>query len=201
MAELQAQISALDAQKSKLVAGEAEHNMHIPGVGYYHAEAHDFFEHPYGYQQDNRWYANGVWQDSPPPASALLTSRPSVEALKKLEKALDEEQQQLANAKAASNGGTARHHHSGFGTGLMMYWLLAGNRGSYAPGAGFRAAGAQVGSWQEGVDNQRRTVSAYAASNPGYQRAVEQSRARGVPVRAGQSVRGGFGSSSRSSAS
>jgi len=39
-------------------------------------------------------------------------------------------------------------------------------------------------------------VSRYAAANPGYQRMVEQSRATGAPVKAGQSVRGGFGSSS-----
>jgi hypothetical protein len=46
------------------------------------------------------------------------------------------------------------------------------------------------------VEDQRGAVGRYAAANPGYQRMVEQSRASGVPVKAGQSVRGGFGSSS-----
>jgi hypothetical protein len=45
------------------------------------------------------------------------------------------------------------------------------------------------------VERQRSTVSGYAASNPGYRKMAEQSRASGAPIRAGQSVRGGFGSS------
>jgi hypothetical protein len=90
------------------------------------------------------------------------------------------------------------HQGSGVGNALMMYWLLSGNRGSFTPGTGFHQAGSQVDSWQRGVDEQRRSVSAHAAANPGYSRMVEQSRSSGSPVKAGQSVRGGFGSSSRS---
>ena len=51
------------------------------------------------------------------------------------------------------------------------------------------------------IDEQRRSVSAYASSHPGYSRLVAQSHSSGTPVKAGQSVRGGFGSSRSSSVS
>ncbi len=65
MAETQAQIEKLDSEKSKLIKGEVANNFHIPRVGYYHAEARNFFEHPYGFEQDGRYFINGVWQDQP----------------------------------------------------------------------------------------------------------------------------------------
>lgn len=201
MAKLQAKLDALDAQKGKLMNGEVENNFNLPGVGYYHAEARDFFEHPYGYQKDGRWFANGKWQDQAVAEATVAASRPTPQALKKVEAALDREQQLLASQAKSAPGTTVNNHHqgSGFGTALMMYWMLSGNRGSYAPGMGFQRAGSQVDGWQRGVDEQRRTVSAHAAANPGYNRMVAQSRSTGAPVKAGQSVRGGFGSSSRSS--
>lgn len=194
MAETQTQIEKLDSEKSKLIKGEVANNFHIPRVGYYHAEAHGFFEHPYGFEQDGRWFVNGIWQDQPV-AETLASSRPSPAALKKVEAALEEEQ------KVAANPSNQQHHGGGFGMGnaLMMYWLLAGNRGMFSPGAGFQQAGGQAGNWQRGVETQRGAVASHAAANPGYQRMVQQSRAGGAPVRAGQSVRGGFGSSPGSS--
>ncbi len=184
MAEAQTQIEKLDSVKSKLTKGEVANNFHIPRVGYYHAEARSFFEHPYGFEQDGRYFINGQWQ-SQPVAETIASSRPTPEALKKVEAALEQEQ------KTASNQG------SGFGMGnaLMMYWLLAGNRGMFSPGNGFRQASGQAGNWQRGVETQRSAVGSYAAANPGYQRMVDQSRASGTSVKPGQSVRGGFGNS------
>lgn len=204
VAQLQSQIEALDAQKARLMNGEVANNFELPGVGFYHAEARDFFEHPYGFEKDGKWFANGKWQDQAVGEATVAASRPTPEALKKVDAALEKEQQLLASqGKAAgtpagsTNGNQS--HGSGFGSALMMYWLLAGNRGSFGPGAGFQRAGTQVSGWQQGVEQQRQTVSSHAAANPGYQRMVNDSRSRGVPVKAGQSVRGGFGSSGRTS--
>jgi hypothetical protein len=189
VAETQSQIDKLDTEKSKLTKGEVSHNFNIPRVGYYHADARNFYEHPYGFSRDGRYFINGEWKDEMIPAMAD-SSRPTPEALKKVEAALEEEQ------KTATNSSGQQHQGFGMGNALMMYWLLSGNRGMFSPGAGFQRASGQAGSWQRGVEDQRGAVGRYAAANPGYQRMVEQSRASGVPVKAGQSVRGGFGSSS-----
>jgi hypothetical protein len=186
MAATELQLSKLDAAKARLLAGEVEHNFHLEKVGYYHADAHAFFEHPYGYERDGKFFINGEWKTEMLPALAS-SSRPSAEALKKVEAALEQEQQ------TASGG----HSHGGFGMGnaLMMYWLLSGNRGFFSPGAGFRHADGQATGWQRGVDQKRDEVRGYAAANPGYRRMVDQSRATGTPIRPGQTIRGGFGSS------
>lgn len=199
MAKLQAKIDALDAQKAKLMNGEVANNFNLPGVGYYHAEARDFFENPYGFKKDGRWYVNGKWQDQAVTETTVAASRPTPNALKKVEAALEREQKLIAEQEKKSGGSTTNNsnHGPGIGSALMMYWLISGNRGSYSPGPGFQRAGSQASSWQRGVDEQRRTVSAHAAANPGYSRMVEQSRSSGSPVKAGQSVRGGFGSSSK----
>ncbi len=195
VAKTQSQIEKLDTEKSKLIKGEVSHNFHIPRVGYYHASAQNFYEHPYGFAKDGRYFINGVWRDENTPES-LTASRPTPEALKKVEAALEQEQ------KIASNPSNQQPHGSGgFGMGnaLMMYWLLSGNRGMFSPGNRFRQASGQAENWQRAVEDQRGAVSRYAAANPGYQRMAAQSRATGVPVKAGQSVRGGFGSSRSSS--
>lgn len=193
MAETQKRIEALDQQKSKLSSGEVENDFYLEGVGYYHAGAHDFFPHPYGYSHDGKWFVNGVWQEQAPPLEAIGSSRPSPAALKKVEAALEKEQQALAGQSGARN----QNSGGGFGMGnaLMMYWLLSGNRGFFSPGAGFRSASTQAPAWQGDVERQRTAVSSHASANPGYRRMVAQSQASGAPVRAGQSVRGGFGSS------
>jgi hypothetical protein len=202
MAQLQSQLDALDAQKAQLINGEVANNFELPGLGFYHAGARDFFEHPYGFSKDGKWFVNGAWQTEPVAEATVAASRPTPEALKKVEAALDREQQKLASQGTAPGGTTGTQSHSpGIGTALMMYWMLSGNRGSYAPGAGFQRAGTQVNGWQQGVEQQRQTVNAHAAANPGYNRMVADSHSKGVPVKAGQSVRGGFGSSGRSSSS
>lgn len=195
MAQLQKKLDELDAQKARLASGELVNNFELPGVGFYHAAARDFFPHAYGFQKDGKWYADGTWRDTAPVAS-VSSSRPTPEALKKVDLALEREQKLLQQNAAAGGGtATAHHHSSGMGNALMMYWLLSGNRGGFTPGAGFQQATTQAGSWQRTMDNDRRTVGSYAAGNPGYRRMVEQSRTTGTPVRPGQSVRGGFGSS------
>lgn len=189
MAAIQSRIETLDAEKSRLMDGEVSNNFHIPRVGYYHAQARDFFEHPYGFQQDGKFFVDGKWEASPG-AEQVAATRPSKEALEKLDAALAEEQNRESSAQGGNGSG---NHGFGMGNALMMYWLLAGNRGMFS-GSGFRQANGQAGNWQRGVENQRSEVGRYASSNPGYQRMVQQSRATGKPVTPGQSVRGGFGS-------
>jgi hypothetical protein len=192
MANTQTQIEKLDAEKARLMNGEVANNFFIPRVGYYHAAARQFFEHPYGYKEGSRYFVNGQWQDTAVKESSL-TSRPLPEALKKVETALEQEQKELA---ANPKTGEAQPRSSGFGMGnaLMMYWLLSGNRSSFSPGAGFRQASGQAATWQSDVETQRSAVRSYSSANLGYQRLVDQSQATGKPVRQGQPVRGGFGS-------
>lgn len=194
MAESQLMIEKLDTEKEKLLRGEVSQNFHIPRVGYYHADARRFFPHPYGYEQDGKFFINGEWKDQSVPAIAAA-SHPTAEALEHVQKVLEEEQATAGNNGDSTN--TNQGHSGGFGMGnmLMMYWLLSGNRGMFSPGAGFQNASGQAQNWQRGVETQRSNVSRYASANPGYQRMVEQSRVSGAPVRPGQSVRGGFGSS------
>lgn len=194
MAATQTQIEKVESEKSHLINGEVTNNFHIPRVGYYHAEARDFYQHPYGFEQDGRWFINGDWRDQMV-AATVMSSRPTPEALKKVEIALEEEQ------KVASNSTGSHGHGFGVGNALMMYWLLSGNRGFYGTGAAFNRAGGQAGNWQREMDNKRSAVGSYAAANPGYQRLVDQSRSSGAPIRTGQSVRGGFGASGSSRSS
>lgn len=196
MAETQSRIDELDAQQDLLKQGEVANNFDIPGVGYYHAAKHDFFEHPYGFMRDGRWFVDGAWQDQPG-ADQVPPSRPSAEALKKVDAALAREQELLNSGSQASSGG----HRDGMGVGnmLMMYWLLSGNRGFFSPGSGFRQANQNAGNWQNQVERERQNVRSHAAANPGYSRMVQQSQSRGMPVRPGQSIRGGFGSGGGSS--
>lgn len=191
MAETQKRIEALDAQKAKLTGGEVPNNLHIEGVGYYHSLARDFFPHPYGFAHEGKWFVNGQWV-AQAPVENESSSKPSPEALKKVQAALEREQQLLAG-----QSGAGQRNSSGFGMGnaLLMYWLLSGNRGGFTQGPGFQRAASQAPAWQGEVERQRGAVNSYASSNPGYRRMVEQSRASGTPVRTGQSVRGGFGSS------
>jgi hypothetical protein len=193
MAETQKRIETLDAQKAKLTSGEVQNNLYIEGVGYYHSLARDFFPHPYGFEHQGKWFVNGGWVGHPPVENES-SSKPSPEALKKVQAALDREQQLLASQPG---GGHSANNHGGFGMGnaLLMYWLLSGSRGGFAAGPGFQRAATQAPAWQGEVERQRGAVNAHASANPGYRRMVEQSRASGVPVRSGQSVRGGFGSS------
>jgi len=203
MAALQKKLDAVDAEKSRLMNGEVANNFELPGVGFYHAEARDFFPHPFGHEKDGKWYVNGLWQEFAPGEAHVTASRPTPEALKKVELALAHEQELIAkeNTGTSNSSGTSstQRSHSGFGSALMMYWLLSGNRGAFSPGAGFRQAESQTGRWQQGLERDRETVNGYASSNAGYRRMVDQSKTSGKPVTAGNSVRGGFGSSSKSS--
>jgi hypothetical protein len=192
MAAAELRLDELERQKSLLTQGVVAHNFELPGVGFYHAGVGDFFEFPHNYKRDGQWFVNGAWQEVP----SLETpdaSRPTAAALAKVDAALAAEQARLdADGKPVEE---EARQGSGFGVGsaLMMYWLLSGNRGMVAPGAGLTQASGKAAAWQRGVENQRAAVRNYAAANPGYQRLVQESRATGTPVRPGQSVRGGFG--------
>jgi hypothetical protein len=188
MAETQSQLEKMDSERYRLTRGEVRNNFPLKGLGYYHAEAKDFYQHPFNFSQDGKWFVNGEWQDQPG-TETVTSSRPTPETLKKVEAALEKEQELAKNEPSQGSG----HGGLGMGNALMMYWLLAGNRGAFAPGAGFRQAGGQAQSWHQGMDSRRAAVATHAAGNPGYQRMVEQSRATGKPMQPGQSVRGGFG--------
>lgn len=191
MAETQSRIDELDQQQNLLKQGEVANNFNIAGVGYYHAAKHDFFEHPYGFTREGKYFVDGAWQ-AEPGSDYVGPSRPSPEALKKVDAALAREQQLQNSGSQASSSG---HGGMGMGNMLMMYWLLSGNRGMFSPGAGFRQASQNAGNWQNQVERERQNVRSHAAANPGYSRMVQQSQSRGTPVRPGSSVRGGFGSS------
>jgi uncharacterized membrane protein YgcG len=177
--------------------------MELPGLGFYHADAQDFFPFRYGQEQGGKWFANGEWVDTQPPAPEKSMSHPKPEALKKVEEVLAREQEALTQQpeETSTASSTVHHHGSGMGIGnmMLMYWLLSGNRGSYVPGPAFQRAEASQQSWQRTMQADRQKVSSYAAANPGYQRLVQQSRTSGSSVRAGASVRGGFGGGSSGS--
>jgi hypothetical protein len=197
MARTQSTIEVLDAQQELLKKGEVANNFSIPGVGYYHAANHDFYEHPYNFERDGKWFVNGVWQDQSGDET-IDPSRPSPAALKKVDDALAREQQL---AKGSSNSQASHGGGMGMGNMLMMYWLLSGNRGMFSPGNGFRQASQNAGNWQNNVEQQRRDVRSHASGNPGYSRMVESNRTSGSSVKSGSSVRGGFGSSGSSHSS
>lgn len=203
MAKTQKNVEQLDKLRTTLTGGEVPNNFHLEGVGYYHAGAHDFFPEAFGTARDGKYFVNGMWQANPPPVEEIPPSRPTPDALKKVLAALEKEQKE--EQQTAGTGGTVHHHHhrSGFGVteGLLMYWMLSGNRNSFTPTPGFHSAAAQAPAWQSQIDRDRENVRSYASSNPGYRRAVEESKASGGTVRSGQTVRGGFGGSSSSKAS
>ncbi len=204
MAKLQQSLDAFESRKSQLMNGLVEHNFELEGLGFYHAEAKDFFPYRYGQEKDGKWFANGEWLDTEPARCAVSVSHPSAEALSKVEELLEREQALAteSNGQSSESNPSATHHHhnhgmGGMGTMLMMYWMLSGNRSGYMPGAGFRNAQANQQGWQQNVNQQRQMVNAHAAANPAYNRLVQQSKASGAPVTQGSSVRGGFGTSNR----
>ena len=192
-------LEKMEAQAPWLKNGKLTNNFHLPPLGYYHVEARRFFEHPYGHQQDGRYFINGSW--SPVMLQPELgSSRPLPEVLEEMETLLEEmPAEEVAGGPAG--GSTVYHHHhgSGLGNALMMYWLLSGNRGAFSPGAGFQRGQSEAGKWQQTVNQRRDEIRTHAAANPAYQRLVAESRARGQAVRPGQSVRTGFGTSSQRS--
>ncbi|MEI6176438.1 MAG: hypothetical protein WCS43_06070, partial [Verrucomicrobiota bacterium] len=103
MAALQKKLEAVDAEKSRLMTGEVANNFELPGVGFYHAEARDFFPHPFGHEKDGKWYVNGQWQEFAPGEAHVTTSRPTPEALKKVELALAHEQELIAKENSGNS--------------------------------------------------------------------------------------------------
>jgi hypothetical protein len=202
IASLEKQLDEIEKRKAQLTSGEVENNFELPGLGFYHCEAKDFFPYRHGQNQDGKWYANGEWQDDAPAVPVPTASRPSTAALEKIQQLLEREQEIAKTSGATADQTTSTttqhhyHHGSGVGSMLMMYWMLSGNRGGFTPGAGFQNAQRQESGWRGSLERDRQAVSSYAGANPGYSRLVQESRSSGAPVTAGSSVRGGFGSSS-----
>jgi hypothetical protein len=162
-AESKRLIEELDSQRQQLLSGEVPNNFHIPGVGYYHADAHDFYEHSYNFQRDNKWFVNNAWLDQAGPTD-VPASRPSPEALRRIDETLDKQQQGLdATAATASHYQHQATAGPGLGSTLMMFWLLSGNRGFFSPGPGFTSFGQRAPLWEsryrEQRDYQARTAS------------------------------------------
>lgn len=197
MAKLQSGIDKLDSQQALLKAGEVSNNFQIEGVGYYHAAVNQFYPQEYNLLADGRYFVDGSWQNHPGP-EYVAPSRPSPEALKKVDAALTLARKE--DEKSGGNPSTTQHQGGGFsGTNmLLMYMLLSGNRGLFSPGAGFQHAERNTSNLNRRATDERRAASGYASANPGYRKAVEQSKVSGTPIRPGQSVRGGFGRTSRS---
>ncbi len=193
MAGLQKKIDALDQQRLQLMRGSVPNNFHVPGVGYYHAPVRNFFEFPYDHVKDGMHYINGKWEYfSKEPEVA--SSQPTAAALKKVEAALEEQEQE---EDGKQNATASNHRGGGFNTtdALLMYWMLSGNRGNFTAGNGFRQADQRAPTWQRDVEEKRSEVNNHSSGNAGYRAMVQRSEATGTPVKAGQSVRGGFGSS------
>jgi hypothetical protein len=193
MANLQSGIDKLDSQHALLKAGEVSNNFHMEGVGYYHARRHEFFPQQYNLRaNDGRYFVDGSWLAQPGPDN-VPPSRPSPEALQKVDAALT-----AARKEEEKSGGTTANNGGGMFSGtnmLLMYMLLSGNRGLFSPGAGFQQTDRNPTDVNRRAADERRTAAGHASANPGYRRAVEQSRMQGTPVKPGQSVRGGFGAS------
>ncbi len=203
VAKVEKELKVIDTSKNQLLNGLLANNFHLEGVGYYHAGAHNFFEHAYNHKNESgNYFVNGQWDISPGPTT-VEDSRPSPEALKKLDAALTKDQTAAAAAAPAQPGTTPRsfHHHSGFSPSsmLMMYWLLNANRNSYRPGSGFDRMATNLPTMQRRVDEQREETRQYRNTNAGYRSVSEQLKQSPTPVQKGQVVRNGFGTSPRRS--
>ncbi|MFD0895404.1 hypothetical protein KBB96_20295 [Luteolibacter ambystomatis] len=163
-AESKRLIAELDDQRTQLLSGEVPNNFRIDDIGYYHAGAHDFYEHSYNFQRDGKWFVNNTWAEAPGPED-VPASRPSPEALKRIDDALAKQQQSLDTTAQQATYYQNQSHSSGpgLGTALAMYWLLSGNRGSYAPGPGFSSFGQRAPlfetTYRRQRDEQARTAS------------------------------------------
>jgi hypothetical protein len=225
-AESKRLIEELDSQRQQLLSGEVPNNFHIPGIGYYHATAHDFYEHSYNFQRDGKWFVNNAWAEQAGPQD-VPASRPSPEALRRIDETLDKQQQGL-DATAAQ---AAHYQHQatagpGLGSTLMMFWLLSGNRGLFSPGPGFTSFGQRAPMWEsryrEQRDQQARTTTSYGSGGGSSSSRFGSSRPSGTSSSSGDgashsssssssgsshsssstpSSRGGFGSSGGSSSS
>lgn len=203
IAKMEAEVERLDSQRAQLLKGELANNFELPGLGFYHAAVNDFYPVSYNTQENGRWFVNGEWKEAAGQLD-VPPSRPSTAALQRVEQQLTKEREtwekESAAPATASSGSTAHHYHgAGFGQGLMLYWLLSGNRGHYNPGPGFQQTAPMAGRWEQNVEQNRNAVRSYSQTHPSYSNFVARSKATGSPVREGMSVRGGFGSGSRSS--
>lgn len=206
-------INELDSQRQQLLSGEVPNNFHIPGIGYYHAGAHDFYEHSYNFQRDGKWFVNNTWVDVAGPAE-VPASRPAPEALRRIDEQLNKQQAMLdATAAQATQYSHQASSGPGLGSVLMMYWLLSGNRGMFSPGPGFTSFGQRAPMWESNYRRQReeqarstahaRTYGSRSSSSTSSTGARPSSPTPGDSHASSNSPssRGGFGSSGRGSGS
>lgn len=209
-AESKKLVGELDAQRQQLLSGEVPNNFHIEGIGYYHAAAHDFYENSYNFQRDGKWFVNNAWVDQAGPAE-VPASRPSPEALQRIDDQLAKQQQALDGASAqAMQYQSQASSGPGLGSALMMYWLLSGNRGAYGASPGFSGFSPRASGWESTYrqqrDQQARTTAGFrtgsGGSSGGFGSAGRSSSSsEGSSHASSSSARGGFGSHGSSSSS
>jgi hypothetical protein len=176
-------IEELDGQRQQLLSGEVPNNFHIPGIGYYHAGAHDFYEHSYNFQRDSKWFVNNAWLEQAGPEE-VPASRPTPEALRRIDETLDKQQRELDTT--AANATHYQHQASsgpGLGSSLMMFWLLSGNRGLFSPGPGFTSFGQRAPMWESRYrrdrDEYARTKAYSGGSGGSHSSSSKSSRSTG----------------------
>jgi len=218
-------IGELDSQRDQLLTGEVPNNFHIPEIGYYHAAAHAFYDTAYNEERDGKWFVNNAWVDEAGPED-VPASHPSAEALRRIDEALDKQQQSLdaiatpsdTYQQSAYGSPTYVHSHgNGVGSALMMYWMLSGNRGYYSPGTGFSSFGRNATMWESsyrsqkssgspgsgsygtGSSTSRSMTSRSTAPSPHASSGSEHEGTSRSGKSSGPSTRGGFGSTGGSS--
>lgn len=99
-------------------------NFHLPGAGYYHADYHAWFPHPYNYHDPARGYfAGGLWNLAPL-ALALNRSQPSVDAVATANAALLARQKQdeaIYRGNSAASTGSSAGRSTWFRSGGRTY--------------------------------------------------------------------------------
>ncbi len=223
-------LAAFDQRKAVFESGKIENNFYLEKLGYYHANAHRFFPHAYQEEKEGKWYVDGEWRDERG-AEAVEPTTPNVETLAALEKLLVEQPVSANGTASSSGSASppmGMHHngffggHFGWSDALLTYMVLSGNRHQYTPmQPGILS---QRGSFmQQQMSASREEINRRASSPAGFNSGAGVGRASssavshpsydhlsnktagtsGIsrPNSAGATIRGAFGSSSRSSSS
>jgi hypothetical protein len=221
-------LAAFDQRKAIFESGKIENNFHLEKLGYYHANAHRFFPHAYQEEKDGKWFVDGEWRDQRG-AEAVEPSTPNVETLAALEKLLVEQPAPASGSSSSSMPMQMGMPHTGFFGGhfgwtdaLLTYMVLSGNRNQYTPmqpGILSQRGSFMQRQMSESRDEMNRRTSSSSSfssgagvgragagvpAHPSYDHLSSKTKASsGIsrPSSSGSTIRGSFGSSSRSSSS